>query len=429
MTQIITMFMLYIFEAIVVYQYAGTIFYKKNDSWKIYISFFAGYSVLYGVSFLNLPVLNMLLFVLSNFLILFFNYESRLRSALFHAVMVSMIMFISEIIIVMLFSHLMDATQSSETSLFVLDAVISKLLFFILSKVIAQITVKETLEDNFSEKILGLYILPVSSFVILIEIFFLSQRIKFPIEYYTEILIGSILLLFANITVFNIYENQLKTSRELTALKLANQKNEIDMEYYQILQGQYENSRILVHDIKNHITTIDALASTNDTEKIKSYISSISDHYSLYNPVPITENKMLDVICSQKYAQCSLLDIDLSINNEGVRLDFINDVDLCTIMTNLLDNAIESCKASAEKKIELSFYYKNSAFVVINMKNSCDKSPVIINHQFMTTKSDKVNHGVGMVSIQRAIEKYDGSMDCYYDEENHIFHSNIIFNN
>lgn len=430
MLKSIFMFVLYIFEAVVVYQYFNSMFFKKRSFQAILLYIAISYSALYGLSFLKSPFINITMFTLVNIFMAVIYYESKLKSVLFHSIMISFFMFMSEIIVVLISNHLLDRSSYvfAQPDVFVLDAVISKLLFFLLCKIIRQLSIQETRDIASNKKIIGLFILPISTFFILTEIYFLSLQISFPTNYSLMIVIAAMLLLLANITVFDVYENQLKASRQITALELANQKQGIDHEYYKIIQSQYENSRLLVHDIKNHIATIDALASTNDIPKIKTYISSISDHYVLSNPIPISGNKMLDVVCSQKLEQCGLLGITLTVHNEGVNLDFMGDVDLCAVLTNLLDNAIESCKLSKQKKIEISFYNKNSAFVVISMKNSCDTAPLIINHQFITTKKEKANHGIGMLSIQKSISQYDGEMDFYYDEENHIFHSNIIFN-
>ncbi len=420
---------LYVFEAVVVYQYYNNVFEKIKSFKSIMLYTAVSYSILFGLNFLNQPIVNIVLFTLANIIMAQFYFDTRLKSVVFHAIMISFFMFISEIITVFLFNRFYENPRVfAQTDLFIVDAVISKLLFFLLCKAIEQLSIRETKDIGINSKIVRLFILPGASFFVLSEIYFLSLQVNFPPQYYLILSFGSLLLLFANIAVFDIYENLLKTNQQITALELANQKQQIDHDYYKIIQSQYENSRLLVHDIKNHIAAIDTLAQANDISKIKSYLSSISDHYNLSNSVPISGNKMLDVICSQKLEQCDSEKINLSVSNEGVSLDFMNDVDLCSVVTNLLDNAIESCKRSKQKIIEISFYNRNGAFVVISMKNSCDQEPLIVNHQFVTTKKDKSNHGIGMLSIQKSIIRYDGTMDCYYDEECHIFHSNIIFN-
>ena len=424
------MFALYLFEAVVVYQYFNNVFLQKRSFKSIVLYAAISYSILYALSFLKSPFINIIMFTLTNFFLAFIYYDSKPKSVLFHAIMISFFMYISEIIVVLLSNGLLNRNSYvfAQSDVFILDAVISKLLFFLLCKTIRQLSIRETKDIGINKKVIGLYLLPISTFFILTEIYFLSLQCEFPPNYSIMIVITAMLLLLANITVFDVYENQLKTSQQITALELANQKQQIDHEYYKIIQNQYENSRLLVHDIKNHIATIDTLAATKDITKVRSYISSISDHYNLTNAVPISGNKMLDVICSQKLEQCDSLGITLTVRNEGVSLDFMDDVDLCAVITNLLDNAIEACKLSKLKKIEISFYNKNGAFTVISMKNSSDMVPLVVNHQFVTTKKEKANHGIGMLSIQKSINRYDGKMDCYYEQENRVFHSNIIFN-
>jgi len=91
-------------------------------------------------------------------------------------------------------------------------------------------------------------------------------------------------------------------------------------------------------------------------------------------------------------------------------------VDLCTILTNLLDNAIEACEKLPEtsaKKLSVTIRRINR-FIMIQIANSCLEEPVMTKGNFVTSKADRRHHGWGMKNIKSAVEKYYGTMEYEY---------------
>ncbi len=428
MMNTISILLLYLFEAVIIWNYFNCIFKYKRKAGAILASFAAGYGILFAAYFVGSPFVNVLAFTVVNLLLAIFNYSCKAWSAVFHSAILSLFMFLSEIIVIFL-SDFWSASSSPNNAAysFFLNASLSKLVFLILCQLAAHIAMRENQSMQFPLKSLGLFSLPISTFILLNAIYHISQEIELPAKYDLVLCAASILLLFANIVVFIIYENLIKNNQKMTELQLARQKETIDHAYYKILQEQYENSRMLVHDIKNHLSAIDTLAAGDHPERVHEYVSSIYDHYQLSSRLPFSGNNMMDVICNQKQTQCAQEGISISFHNEGIQLNFMNDVDLCALLTNLLDNAIESCRISANKYIAVSFHSKNKVFVVISIQNSCDCKPKIVNHKLVTRKPNKLAHGIGMLSIEKSIKKYHGTMDYYYDEEQRIFHTNVAF--
>ncbi|UZT06167.1 GHKL domain-containing protein [Clostridium sp. LQ25] len=99
----------------------------------------------------------------------------------------------------------------------------------------------------------------------------------------------------------------------------------------------------------------------------------------------------------------------------------INSEDLGTILGNLLDNAIEACYfvEDGERKIDLNIYNRNNSIIIsiINTKKheeSLEK----------TWKSDKLNHGIGLKSVKKLVDKYNGAMND--EDKGEIYEVNII---
>ena len=126
--------------------------------------------------------------------------------------------------------------------------------------------------------------------------------------------------------------------------------------------------------------------------------------------------------------ECNIEAIEFQIYIQDIDISFISEADIVAIFANLLDNAIESCKLSENKKIFLSIYDMNSAFVVIRVDNSADSEPSVEDGRLLTQKKDKAAHGIGVLSIKQALKNYDGKIRWSYDNDKRVFNTTIIIN-
>lgn len=104
----------------------------------------------------------------------------------------------------------------------------------------------------------------------------------------------------------------------------------------------------------------------------------------------------------------------------------INDVDLCSLLSNILDNAITACKNCQidSKRIFINIISDEYKYVFC-VKNSIPESVLQHNPDLITTKSDKDNHGMGVKIIRSIAAKYDGKVD-YYEEDKEFCCSVIL---
>lgn len=111
---------------------------------------------------------------------------------------------------------------------------------------------------------------------------------------------------------------------------------------------------------------------------------------------------------------------------QNVALSFIEESDVIAIFGNLIDNAVESCMISNGKKIFLQIHTMNDKFLVINLENSADNALIVKNDKLRTYKSDKNNHGIGLMSVEQALNNYNGHFQWEYNLEKHIFVTTIL---
>lgn len=201
-----------------------------------------------------------------------------------------------------------------------------------------------------------------------------------------------------------IYEKQFQIQKE---------HQYIQKENYKILE---EISHIILQQLKSqNIETLDS-----------QYINELIQKQISFNQTHFCENKIVDAILYNKSIIAKEyhipFDVHVSLDNQLT----IEPIDLISLYTNLLDNAIEASQLLNEEDrcIEINSRCHES-YLIIHISNHIFKNQ--INHHFQTTKSDKNNHGLGMQIIKNVIKKYDGMMDIQTTDT--TFQINITLKN
>lgn len=178
------------------------------------------------------------------------------------------------------------------------------------------------------------------------------------------IIIGFTIVIF-NLYLLSMMDKLLESRRIEIENKFMKEKIEIEYKYIKKLQYSNENIRILKHDIKNHLICIRNIH--NNKEAFDKYLDSVDIEVNKINDIYDTGSIIVDAILDEKKIICDNYNIKLYVKANFTGCDFISAFDLCTIMSNLLDNAIES-----------NLKVKNSDCRNITVKANCEKYMLII---------------------------------------------------
>ncbi len=417
----------YIFETLISYMYIRNKFIAKRNNYSLVLSYIGMFSMQYFVNFIGIPNLNLITFFATNFLVIFLCYKSSILQNLFNSFLLTALMLTTELFVFYISSVLIHTNLTdysiNETVLFIQGAS-SKLLYFLIAYIISKISIKE--REFKLNKTFYLFILPVTSIVLLMGIAYITENYETNNYTYAIFSISTILLIYANLTVFLVHESVIKTQNENMELQLQTQKVEIDTEYYSILQNQYENSNILIHDIKRHLMSIKDLAVENDCSGIDKYIDNLYSEYEVKNIKKYSEHKLVNAIINRYAIAFKEHQIDFFCDIRKTDFSFISDNDLTAILDNLLENALEASKKSENKKVDMLISPTNVNYIAINLSNSCSISPKIRNGKLVTTKKNTSIHGYGIKSIKRIVKNYDGNMTFSFNESDKTFNVNLI---
>lgn len=222
-----------------------------------------------------------------------------------------------------------------------------------------------------------------------------------------------------------LYAFQSRVSEYISKKEMKNIQTMLKSQYeqYRNYQESLELLRIQRHDLKHHIALLRA---ETDLEKREKWLDTLESELDSKDVTDPTGNRVLDVILSAKGQIMKKGNIHFTCVADGALLNVIHVTDICTMIGNALDNAIESVlmvENMEKRMIHLSLQQKNN-FLFLQIRNYCEKEPLWKGKELLTTKNDKKNHGYGVKSIRYSAEKYDGNITTEYKD--HWFELGIL---
>lgn len=176
------------------------------------------------------------------------------------------------------------------------------------------------------------------------------------------------------------------------------------------------------HDYTNHISCLLGIIKAQRYEEAEKYIINMSGRLPAENMIFKTGNYIADAILTDKQEEAGE---NITIQFEGCIISEINSTDLCIILSNALDNAIEACvNILGEKIISVYGNYQQGYFVLI-IKNPTVNTLTDTEKLPATSKEDNIHHGFGLSNIKYTVQKYNGKLDISVKDG--IFILNIIF--
>ena len=190
--------------------------------------------------------------------------------------------------------------------------------------------------------------------------------------------------------------------------RIAAYQRELIETHYQEVETMYKQIRGWRHDYRNHIQLMKVLAANGDMDAIKDYLDKLDTDLSTVDTVVKTGNAMADAILNSKISLAKSKGIAVKVDAHiPVKLK-MSELDLCVIIGNLFDNAIDASMALPEEQRLIRVYMdmKNTQLYISFTNFTATKKLAKVGNRFHTTKGD--GHGFGLVRIDNIIERLDG---------------------
>ena len=236
----------------------------------------------------------------------------------------------------------------------------------------------------------------------------------------------SIVLLLITISVFMMNELFVMEEAKNANLAISLQRMELERGFFNEIDTIYKDIRAWRHEYRNNLIALRNLIHLEDKEKILAYIDKISGEPLRFETTLQTGNLILDAIVSSKLGLAQKKGIEVAVQAVYPKSNTIEDNDLCTIVGNLLDNAIEACgeagPSSERRYIDFSLLVKGKN-LVISVHNSFFHEIRQNNGRYESSKVGP-HHGIGLGLIDSTVNKYGGHVMRWH--ENSVFITNII---
>ena len=419
-------FVLQAIECLVTFSFYESINEYKKRIGDRFVMMFVGYCVMFliNIAFAYNIIINSAVMILFHFIFAKFLYGQKAVFSFLYAVLITALVTITEFSaanLTALWFNTAPKDFMSNTLNYTVLIIFSKSLLYILLRIIS--TVINKVRSNETVSVLFLAY-PVSLIIVLSIVILITDGISLSNEKKLFLSVAIIVLAFSILATCIFQQISSRRDRELIELKTAQQKQELDETYFELLEHQNEELQYFVHDTKNHLLNIYNLS--DEPQKAHDYIKTLIHDLDSVNRIGKTSNKLLDLILSKYAFLCDKKSIKFTKDIHKSDLGFIKDSDLTSIFNNLLDNAVEAAQGSEKKSIFLSI---NSIGNMIHMdlRNSCDIAPATQNKRLVSRKTDKGLHGYGYKSVMRTVKKYGADIAWDYSEESREFTVSIIF--
>lgn len=361
---------------------------------------------------IHIPIITFTTNIIAFFL-LTFNYKANFKRRVISTIYMYVILMTVELVMVVLTGYIDLSVFSVDSQYSSIAGIMSiKLFSYIIVLIIQNYKNIKKGIDVPNSYWLSLFIIPFGTLYVTFLILESNNLSNY------RIVISVSILLIINIVAFYLYDVLNSVYEDKIEKALLKQQNNYYHKQFEIMDNSYKNMKSIRHDIKNHLSIIESYIYKNNTEKAINYIQNILNSSYGEQELARSGNFDFDSILNYKLQNAKSKGIEVIVEAKIPQKINIESFDIAIIIGNLLDNAFEAVsKLSNDKKIKVRLNYrKNTLYIHVN--NTFDGAVFYEDDQIISTHKDKENHGIGLKNIEKAIKKYNGTMEINHTNNN-----------
>lgn len=374
----------------------------------------------FAIGLMEIPILNTIYTLVSFYIISIFFYVTNRKDALIKAIIIVGYMAIVDFMTTLIFAVFMKKSiyniLLNDYSYFVTAVVNSIIMLYTFRMVCEKL---KKIQLNKSLKYLHIFM----AFLLFFELYFLLYGI-YSLKNSSNnffLIFSGLGFIILDLGVIHLYDITVDNYKLEENNRLLEQQKEWISKYYDGFEKQYEKIQKISHDINKHLKVINSMNENEIGEK-QEYIVNLIKNIEESQTFKCSD-KILCLILWDKIQICKSNNISIEVNMEDLKFDFMEKIDITSLFSNLLDNAIESCLKCEEgnRKIDLRIH-KYKQYIAIKLINTMKETPIEKNGKFISRKRKHL--GVGVEIIRDLADKYCGNYKCNYSKS--IFEACVI---
>lgn len=426
---ILIIFVSCIIEVFLLYDYFANFFDIKIQDKYVRMASVGTVATVFAVNLLENSILNLIFvpLILWIFVTVLFDAKMGIRFGYFllaYSVMIG-VEFLYAIISDMT-TRLLINNQLIPVSEYLWELLVIKLLNYIVFLILKQSSSKS--KSRMTNRLFLAYLcVPISSLGTMLTVFYsgIDVRSNYTLKvlltlFFVFMIVGNMLLFYA----FQKYTENLSENAK-QQLELLYQKAEVArLTKISELNDDYNE---MVHNASHYLKVIEQLAYENKSDEICAVVEKMNGKLNRENVYEYSNHKMLNLILSEYSSKAEQENINFDAYVEpGCQLSHIQDVDLITMLGNLLDNAFLAAtnKGMGSSVVVRIFMQKDGKLCIIKVVNEFAGKIKEIKGKIVSTKREKGIHGIGLSSVSKMAEQYDGYLEYYVEED--VFNAVIV---
>lgn len=307
----------------------------------------------------------------------------------------------------------------------VLAYLLVKVILFFFILVIRKQFGKKSIEMMLDTEWLRLLFFPVFTIAVIYAMLSVFEHVQ-TVEQANLLAVIAFGMVGMNIVVFYLINDIVEREMKLHENKVFQIQAKNQLEMYKSISENFDNQKRKTHEYKNQISCIESLLEKKQYSKLEEYVKKI---YGSMNNEPDainTNNVIVNAILNTKYHEAEEKGIVFVFRVNDLSELKMKDEDVVTILSNLLNNAIEACELCENNKVIKFKFIQEDDMIIIAVKNTFNYDVIYENGEIKSTKTSSVDeHGVGIKNIIKTIEKYADSY-VIEDKNKEFFFSIII---
>ena len=208
----------------------------------------------------------------------------------------------------------------------------------------------------------------------------------------------------------------MKETERTVMMQLESQRRE-----YEDLRRKMEQGRRYRHDMRHHLRVLEGLFDEAKSVEGLQYLSTLNGQLTELEQETCCENATVNAVLRSYIGRAREENCQVTVKAEVPQTCPVDEIDLCVILANGMENAINACRSNAQetdKWIRVSVLTHENGNLSIKIENPCDQ-PVVFGRDGLPKSQPAEQHGIGLKSVEAVVKKYDGILQC--EESDGVF--------